>query len=629
MHDYHAALAGAVAAAREAGASLRDGLSQPGQARGNDRRAEEILRQRLRAVAPWSYRSEEVGLLRGAEPSHLWLIDPVDGTFQYNQGARGSSVAVAALRGGVPVLGVVFAFAFPDHAGDLIAWAEGCGPITRNGRAVEDVLVDLPLDAPAVTFDDRLVVYLSPGAENHPHASARRVAPARYVTAPSLDYRLALVAVGEGIATLSLNSPVSWDFAAGHALLRAADGIFVNEDGLAISYTPEGESTCTRCFAGGRMVVAALRKRPWHEPVPPPPGEPGPPLVRASRCPPARLAGRLVADAGVLARAQGCLLGQAAGDALGELVEFESPAAILDRYPQGCADLADGGTWNNLAGQPTDDTELALLLARTLVRQGRYDQAAVLEAYIDWWNDPRTFDRGATIGRALSAAAQGSTADDRLERLRAGANVNSQANGSLMRISPLGIFAAGRPDEAADLARQESLLTHPNPVCADSCAVYAAAVAAAIATDCGPEGAHAAALRQAERLQVERGVRQALEQARTAPPEDYCTNQGWVLLALQNAFYQLLHAASLEEGVVATVMEGGDTDTTAAIAGALLGAVHGRATVPPRWVRAVRCCRPLPGTPTHHPRAQEYWPVDVLELAELLVVAGTRPDPRP
>jgi ADP-ribosylglycohydrolase len=97
---------------------------------------------------------------------------------------------------------------------------------------------------------------------------------------------------------------------------------------------------------------------------------------------------------------------------------------------------------------------------------------------------------------------------------------------------------------------------------------------------------------------------------------------GWVLTALQNAFWQLLHAPSLEAGVIDTVSRGGDTDTTAAIAGALLGAVHGRDAVPDRWRRAVLTCRPLPGTATRHPRPMEFWPVDALELAEALLAAG-------
>ena len=97
-------------------------------------------------------------------------------------------------------------------------------------------------------------------------------------------------------------------------------------------------------------------------------------------------------------------------------------------------------------------------------------------------------------------------------------------------------------------------------------------------------------------------VVEALREAAERPPEDYQTQQGWVLIALQNAFYQLLHAPTLEEGVVQTVMAGGDTDTNAAIAGALLGAVHGRDAIPPQWLRSILSCRPLPKSGTSHPR---------------------------
>ena len=83
----------------------------------------------------------------------------------------------------------------------------------------------------------------------------------------------------------------------------------------------------------------------------------------------------------MISRAQSCLIGQLAGDALGSLVEFQSPAQIHRAYPNGVCDLADGGTWNTIAGQPTDDSEMALLLARMLVERGTYDAQAALEAY--------------------------------------------------------------------------------------------------------------------------------------------------------------------------------------------------------------------------------------------------------
>jgi len=68
---------------------------------------------------------------------------------------------------------------------------------------------------------------------------------------------------------------------------------------------------------------------------------------------------------------------------------------------------------------------------------------------------------------------------------------------------------------------------------------------------------------------------------------------------------------------VRTVRRGGDTDTNAAIAGALLGAVYGRSALPPQWRSMVLSCRPLAG---HAPRPRRYWPVDCEVLAERLLL---------
>jgi hypothetical protein len=79
----------------------------------------------------------------------------------------------------------------------------------------------------------------------------------------------------------------------------------------------------------------------------------------------------------------------------------------------------------------------------------------------------------------------------------------------------------------------------------------------------------------------------------------------------------------VEEGVVATVRRGGDADTNAAIAGALLGAVHGRESVPAQWRSMVLSCRAL-APHARRPRPRSYWPVDVMEIAERLLLAGSR-----
>ena len=305
-------------------------------------------------------------------------------------------------------------------------------------------------------------------------------------------------------------------------------------------------------------------------------------------------------------RAKGCLLGQLVGDALGSLVEFQSPDQIRSKYPDGVRILEDGGTWNTLAGQPTDDSEMALLLARMLVEHKRYDADAARMAY-EFWLDSKPFDCGATIAAGL----------------RGNPNHDSQANGALMRISPLGIFGANHPlEQVAEWARQDAALTHPNKVCQDVNRLFAMGISHAIKTGCQPKSLYQDMLVWAQGLQVEKMVLRTLEQAAESPPEDYTRQQGWVLIAFQNAVWQLMQAKNFEEAVVDTVMRGGDTDTNAAICGALLGAVHGMGDIPLQWIDKVLQCRPKAGCPNVlRPRPECFWPVDAVDLAMSLLTS--------
>ena len=616
---YQAALDAAITAAREAGELLRNEFHRPGGPRGSgghaevDQQAEQVIRERILAAFPASYRGEETGSASGSDTEHAWLVDPNDGTSAYLKGWRGSAVSIALVRQGVPVLGVVYAFGYPDDNGDLIAWAEGCGPLIRDGKPVSVNLADKDL---AGGNDLPSIVFISQDADKNPAANAACVAPARFIAMPSIAYRLALVAAGDGIAAVSLNSPGDWDYAGGHALLHGVGGVLIDQDGKPIVYSRTGRSSCSYCFGGAPTAVETLYGRDWNS------------VFSAAKKTTSSFAlvmperGAAISDPGRLSRAQGCLLGQLAGDSLGGLVEFRSAANIKSEYPAGVLNLADGGHWGILAGQPTDDSEMALMLARTLVHRKTYDPAAALNGYLHWYNSP-PFDIGGTTSAALSGAEDGKTSQERLDGAKQRANMTSQANGSLMRVSPLGIFGAGSPTAAATWARADSRLTHPHQVCQDACAVFVAAIATAIAAGASPQECYQAAVNEATRSSAVPAVAETLAKAAKRPPEDYQRNQGWVLVALQNAFYQLLHAASLEEGVVHTVMQGGDTDTNAAIAGALLGAVHGRDAIPPQWLRSILSCRPLAKSGTAHARPLEFWPVDALRLAEALLFVGS------
>lgn len=318
-------------------------------------------------------------------------------------------------------------------------------------------------------------------------------------------------------------------------------------------------------------------------------------------------------------RAQGCMMGQLAGDALGSLVEFQSPEFIQTLYPNGVNDLKDGGTWNTIAGQPTDDSEMALILARTLIEKQTYNKTDLEKAYLYWYNS-NPFDCGNTIGGSLSGYQ----------------NPDSQANGALMRISPLGIFGV-KYDliQVAEWARQDATITHINHLCQDINVLFVMGIAHAIKTGCSPESLYKQILnwandmntpgntlctRPSELEEYSIKIITTIENAKDTPPDDYTHLSGWVLIAFQNALYQLIHASTLEEAIIETVMKGGDTDTNAAICGAILGAVYGLDAVPKRWVETISKCRPQNGEEgVYRPRPECFWPVDGLELAVKLV----------
>jgi ADP-ribosylglycohydrolase len=306
----------------------------------------------------------------------------------------------------------------------------------------------------------------------------------------------------------------------------------------------------------------------------------------------------------VTSRAQGCLVGQLAGDALGSLVEFQSPEKIRLLYPDGVRNMADGGTWNNIAGQPTDDSEMALLLARMLIKNGCYNSESARKEYLYWLNS-NPFDCGITISAAL----------------RGKLNPESQANGAMMRISPLGIFGINfELSEVVEWAIQDAVITHPNLICQQANALFITGIFNAVKFGCSAKETFNIIRQTAIEMKAEKMLLDTIEKSFNEPPANYLQQQGWVLIAFQNALYQLLHTKNPEEGIINTIMCGGDTDTNAAIFGALSGAVYGQASIPAQWLKALQNCRPEAGKPgVFNPRPECLWPVDVLELAEKLI----------
>ena len=579
-------LPGVIRAAIEAGALIRAEFHREGGPRGDgshavvDGEVEALLKERLRSIHACRWNGEETHQ-DPIEAGDAWVVDPQDGTSDFMKGRRGSAISIALLRHRVPVLGVVFAPVAPDDEGDLIAWAEGAD-LMRNGVPV---VVNVPRAPSILALNADAADY---AAHNHGALSGFRIR-----ALPSPAYRLALAAVGEVDAAVSLTRGLApWDVAGGHALLIGAGRTAVDLRGRQIDYRRAffdgiiGGST----DVVGKVLAAA-----------PSAG------IRLPRVPASPSMRTPLSDR--LSRAQGCLLGQLTGDALGSAVEFQTEARIARGHPNGVTQLTDGGTWNLIAGQPTDDSEMALALARSLVKESGFNARAVSAAYVGW-RQSGPFDIGGTTASGIESLAAGRIASS-----------DGQSNGALMRVSPIGVFAAGDPTLAARLASEDARLTHPHPVCRAASAAYAAAIAVGIA-GAREEEMWAVAHAHAGSDFGGEEVRRRLLDARRIGPSDYQGQMGWVLTALQNAFHCLMSGTSFADAVCTTVARGGDTDTNAAICGALIGARQGRDAVPPQWRNMVLTCRPVALPGVHRPRPATYWPDDALDLAEALLSAG-------
>lgn len=595
-----------IAAATLAGRMVADEFARPGGPRlidhvtaPVDHEIELFLRARLIDLVAARFVGEEAGVVTGQANGLCWVVDPHDGTRAFLEGKRGSAVSIALLRQGQPILAVVYAPLSPDRGPDMIAWAEDL-PITRNGTPIT-------IDLRRRELASRDVVFLNHGVWQRPVWNSVACAPARFMPLPSIAYRLARIAVGDGVATQTLRPVNALDIAAGHALLLAAGGVLVTEDGQPVTYNELGESRPSACFGGAPRVVETLLTRTWRGSTEP------------RREPRVNLDWPRAPEGVALDRAVGCLLGLAIGDALGSQVEFRTAAEIAAAHPDGVRHLNDGAVWRTLAGQPTDDTELALALARTLVGHRSYDADAVAAAYGAWFASGPAH-MGQTTARAFGAAAAAPA--NKAAAARAAADWASQSNGSLMRVAPIGIWARD-PEHAAAVAMEDSRLSHPHPVCTVACAAYTAAIAAGIQGAKRDDMARIAltvARAQASIQSDALPVVETLEHAMGGrPPVEYFDRMGFVLTALGNAFFHLHAGTDAETALIRTAEAGGDTDTNAAIAGALLGASDGRLGFPPRWVMPVLTCRPDAGLAVASPRPDIYWADDLTDLAEALL----------
>ena len=307
-------------------------------------------------------------------------------------------------------------------------------------------------------------------------------------------------------------------------------------------------------------------------------------------------------------KAIGCLVGLAVGDAMGDLgrsAEYRSRYGIVTNlYP---------------GAKSTDDTEFGLLTARALLDcGGDLTSEAILQAWQTY-----IVDQGGVFERA-GKPLYGAVANIRrgiLPPLSGRDNVQNNDDGAAMRVSPIGIFCAGEPERAAEMARIDAEISH------DADGVWAAqAVAAAVALAMVDAPTDAILTTARAQIPDDSWLGRAFDRAMAICDRSSAMLDAWE--ALHTELWKPVHSMSAEaipqvfaifrltdgdfrQGLFWACNFGRDADSIAAICGALAGARHGTDVIPDQWAQQVRTAS---GVSLRFARDE-----DVIALAEALV----------
>eukprot|EP00899_Mesostigma_viride_P021626 jgi/Mesvir1/29465/Mv23040-RA.1 len=272
---------------------------------------------------------------------------------------------------------------------------------------------------------------------------------------------------------------------------------------------------------------------------------------------------------------RGCYFGLAVGDALGSQVEFYKPGT----FPEVTA-MVGGGPHRLQPGQFTDDMSMALCLSESLLLLRANDPKDQLQRYVRWYqtghlsSTGRCFDIGYTTRQALDAF------EETGKEYPGSTDSQSSGNGSVMRLAPVPMYYFRAPlSEMEEFAQRSSRTTHGSDDCRDGVVFYSYLIRLALEGKSKDEILDGNTHQQLHRklgentLEVARGSYKTLQ-----PPTIW--NSGYVVKSIEAALWGFYRFDNFNDGLLAIVNLGKDSDTVGAIYGMLAGAYYGYQAIP-------------------------------------------------
>ena len=280
-------------------------------------------------------------------------------------------------------------------------------------------------------------------------------------------------------------------------------------------------------------------------------------------------------------RYEGSLLGLAIGDALGASIESKSRGTF-----EPVSDMIGGGQFDLLPGQWTDDTSQALCLAESLVTKKEFDQTDQLNRLLKWY-------REGYLSSKDEAFSIGPTTSESLERFERDGTViaplkkeGKATNGSLMRLAPVPLAFALKPELAIEYGGKSSISTHNSTVAIDACRYMSSLIVGAsmgvrkdilLSEFYCPYGDYWNSHRLCPEIEmIARGSFKKKSSSEIRTTMD-------VTNTLEAALWAFYNTDNFEDGCLLVVNLGDDADTSGAVYGQLAGAYYGRSGIPSHW----------------------------------------------
>ena len=288
----------------------------------------------------------------------------------------------------------------------------------------------------------------------------------------------------------------------------------------------------------------------------------------------------------LLDRLKGTIYGQAVGDALGLGTEGMTDEDMASKYPNGIRHYSDifqdrhRKRWK--IGDWTDDTDMMLGIANAVIKDKGFNYTSIARNFKEW-ADGEPMGIGETTYKVLSFGDYVDKPFDASKMLWEMSHQQSAANGGVMRTSIVGLFPKAVEECAATICR----LTHYDPRCVGSCVIVSLLIHSLVygeeklsyhqIVDIGER--YDSRIREYIDLSLNTDIR-ALEL------QDW-DSVGYTLKTLAAGLWAYWNAKSFEDGLLSVVRAGGDADTNAAVACAILGAKYGFSSIPDEYVNGL------------------------------------------